>query len=165
VEHALSVVDLSASDGGAPFPSRGQRRTVRTPYALVDGERYAAHVIDLIHDACRQILVAGDIYHRRPYVDGVVLVATPLVVRTPNLIEGVSPEDRDLLGEVLDRLHGTRRIKRRPGPHQIWGTTRREGLYIAPMGQRVPLTIQWVFGDATALEAAAATETLRRRPG
>lgn len=130
-------------------------------YSLAEGRRYASQVIDLIEEATERIDIAGDIRRRCQRVNSVVLVVKPRIMRTDVMFDLISPEQRDLLRECTDRLVRDGRIERNGEidwpPRRVWGSVLRQGLYVAPKGERVPLSLHWADEASYGLRLALAT--------
>jgi hypothetical protein len=132
--------------------------TLPGTFSLADGTRYAEQMIALIQEACDLVLIAGAIRRRTARVNEIVLVAIPTLMATDDLFSGTA-EIRDLLREVLDRLVAAGRLEREIGatPPYRWGKTRREALYVAPNGTRVPVAVWWASWASLGLQYALAT--------
>ena len=158
---ATAMVDLPPADDRDPHPSGRQNRKRSIPglFSRKAAEKYAAQITELIQAACLIVLVAGDIRRRRARVNKVVLVAIPIMMQTDPMFDLIGPAERDLLRECLDRLVRSGRIEREIGayPPYRWSMTRREALYVAPDGTRVPLDIWWADERSLGLRYALAT--------
>jgi DNA polymerase/3'-5' exonuclease PolX len=115
------------------------------PVPAAEAKQVARDFVDVLHDVCERLVVAGSLRRRKPYVKDVEILFVPKFssaaqVRSDFFIAPPAPAPVNLAERTIQTLLDARLIAPRPNVNGInaWGPTNKLAVHV-PSGMRVDL--------------------------